>query len=75
MAGASWWKASVAVVALLAFVCLGIAHIVNPDYFIRRSAVRKGGQLLTDWNRMSFQLVGGIVAAFAVYILWHMFRS
>jgi len=65
----------VALVALLlAFFGVGIAHVIKPDWFIKRSGVRKGGELLSDWNRVQFQIVGAIFAAFAAYLLYHMFR-
>ena len=75
MAGESWWKTFLAVVVLLAFLGIGIAHVIKPDYFIRRSGVHKGGELLTEWNRIGFQLVGAIVSAFAICVLWDIFHS
>jgi hypothetical protein len=43
-------KMTVLAVMLVIFVCIGIAHIIGPDWSIKRSAGRKGGELLTDWN-------------------------
>jgi hypothetical protein len=68
-------KMTAAVVMLVGFFCLGIAHIIKPDWFIKRSGVRKGGELLTDWNRFSFQIAGAIFAGFAAYVLYHLFRG
>ena len=65
-------KLLVAVVVLLVFFVMGIAHIVNPDYFVARSGVRKGGELLTDWNRLGFRIVGAAVAGFALYVLFNL---
>ena len=62
------------VFVLVAFVCIGIAQVMNPDWFIRRSSARRGGGLLSDWNRSQFQIVGVIFAAVAAYILYHLFR-
>ena len=61
-------------IALLAFVGIGIAHIFRPDYFIKRSGVRRGGDLLTEWNRLGFQIAGAIFAGFAIYLLYVLFR-
>ncbi len=55
---------------LLIFVAIGVAHILKPDRFIKRSGVRKGGAMLTEWNRLQFQIVGAIFAAFAAYGLY-----
>jgi hypothetical protein len=62
------------VLVLLAFTGVGIAHILKPDYFTKRSGVRKGGELLTEWNRLGFQIAGTIFAGFAFYLLFIFFR-
>jgi hypothetical protein len=66
-------KGLLVVVVLLAFVVVGIAHIVNPDYFTRRSGMRKGGEMLTEWNRMGTQMVGIIFTGVVIYLLYVMF--
>ncbi|GGA55712.1 hypothetical protein GCM10011507_03750 [Edaphobacter acidisoli] len=71
----SGWKLILAVIALVCFFCLGIAYVINPDRFIRRSAVRKGGEMLRDWNQMGAQLVGLVVAGFAAYVLYVLLRE
>jgi hypothetical protein len=63
----SVWKLVLLVGLLLFFAGIGVAHVLNPDWFIRRSGVRKGGEMLTDWNRLQFQGVGVIFAAAALY--------
>jgi H+/Cl- antiporter ClcA len=62
-------------VILSGFAGIGIAHIFNPSWFVRRSGVRKGGELLNDWNELGFQIVGVIFAAAALYGLYLLFRS
>jgi hypothetical protein len=62
------------VLRLLGFAGIGIAHIFKPDYFIKRSGVRRGGELLTESNRLAFQITGAIFAGFAVYLLYVFFR-
>ena len=64
---------SIVVLMLLAFAGIGIAHIFRPDYFIKRSGVRRGGALLTEWNRLGFQIAGAIFAGFAIYLLYVLF--
>ena len=66
---------TIVVLMLLAFAGIGIAHIFTPDFFIKRSGVRRGGELLTEWNRIGFQITGAIFAAFAIYLLYFFFRG
>ena len=44
----SLWRVALAVTVLVFFGLLGIAHVLNPDWFIKRSGLRKGGELLTE---------------------------
>ena len=53
------------VTILMIVAPIGVGHVVKPDWFIKRSGVRKGGELLTEWNRVGFQILGVILAAFA----------
>ena len=57
------------------FAGAGIAHVVNPDWFIKRSSVRKGGEVLKKWNRDGFRLFGMVFAAFAAYLLYVILRD
>ncbi len=68
-------KLTMLVLMLVIFACIGIAHIVNPDWFIKRSGARKGGELLTDWNRLQFQIAGAIFLALALSLLYVLFRA
>ena len=65
---------AIVVLMLLAFAGIGVAHIFRSDYFIKRSGVRRGGELLTEWNRLGFQIAGAIFAGFAIYLLYVFFR-
>jgi H+/Cl- antiporter ClcA len=65
---------TIVLLMLLAFAGVGIAHIFRPDYFIKRSGVRRGDELLTEWNRLGFQIEGAIFAGFAIYLLYVFFR-
>jgi hypothetical protein len=64
------WKMGLGIVVAIFFFGIGVAHVINPDRFIERSAVRKGGELLTKWNRLQFRIVGVIFAGFAALILY-----
>ena len=55
---------------LLLFALIGVAHVLKPDWFIKRSGARKGGALLTEWNRLQFQIAGAIFAIAAAYGLY-----
>ena len=67
------WKTTALAALLAIFLGVGIAHIINPDWFIKRSGVRKGGEMLTDWNRFQFQVAGAIFAGLAAYLLYVLF--
>ena len=69
------WKIAVLVVVLLTFACVGVANVINPDWFIKRSGVRKGGEMLTAWNRFQFRYSGVAFAGFAVYLLYRLLRD
>jgi hypothetical protein len=71
----SLWKLMLVAVVLLFFAAIGVAHVVYPDWFIKRSGARKGGEMLTEWNRLGFQIAGAIFAGFAVYLLDHLLRD
>lgn len=55
---------------LLFFAAIGIGHIVKPDGFIKRSAFRRGGEMLTEWNRLQFQIFGAVFAGTAGWIIY-----
>jgi hypothetical protein len=62
------------VLVLLAFAGIGVAYIFKPDWFIKRSGVRRGGEMLSEYNRAGFQIAGAIFAAVAIYMLYSFFR-
>jgi hypothetical protein len=66
----SLWKIVLLIGLLLIFVAIGVAHILKPDWFLKRSGVRRGGAMLTEWNRLQYQIVGAIFAAFAAFLLY-----
>jgi hypothetical protein len=62
------------VLMLIFFAGIGIAHVINPDWFIKRSSVRKGGEMLQKWNRDQSRLLGVVFTAFAIYLLYELLR-
>ena len=63
-------KLLVLVAFLVLFAYVGIAHMVSPDWFIERSGVRKGGEMLTGWNRWGFRFAGATFTGVSVYLIY-----
>jgi hypothetical protein len=68
--GESPWKIAVGAVILMVFVYIGIAHAIDPERFLKRSGIRKGGEMLTEFNRLGFRIAGLLFAAFAGCLLY-----
>ena len=64
----------VVILLLRAFAGIGIAHIFKPDWFIKRSGVRRGGEMLSEYNRTGFQIAGAVFATIAIYMLYSLLR-
>ena len=60
---------------LIAFTAIGVAHIFWPSWLVKHSGARKGGELLSDWNELGFQIVGAIFAAVSIYFLYSLFHE
>ena len=71
----SAWEVLLGALMLIFFIGIGIAHLINPDWFIKRSGVRKGGEVLEKWNRDSFRLVGAIFTGGAGYVLYALLQD
>jgi hypothetical protein len=56
-------------IVLLAFIGIGIAHIVNPDRFIARSGAPKSAGLLA-WNRLAVRIFGAVFTGAALFMLY-----
>jgi len=63
------------VLVCVLFAGIGVAALVNPDYFIRHSGMRKGGELLGDWNRLGMQVVGLVVIIIVIWALYSTLRG
>ena len=66
----STWRLVVALLALAAFFCLGIAHLIYPERFYKRSGLRKGGRMLTALNLDGIRLIGLILAVVTAGIMY-----
>jgi hypothetical protein len=73
--GDSVWKLCLGVLVLFVFMGLGIGHMLFPDYFIERSGLRRGGEMLSDWNRTGVQFVGLIATLFSGGILYEVLKD
>ena len=63
-------------IAVLAFLfCVGVAHVFEPDRFLRSSGVRKEGEILTEFNRIEFRMAGAAFAAFSGWLLYVLVRD
>ena len=73
--GDSIWKLCLGVLVLIVFMGLGIGHMLFPDYFIERSGLRRGGEMLTDWNRTGVQFVGLVATLFSGGVLYELLKD
>jgi hypothetical protein len=66
----SAWKLILLVLVLVCFAFVGIANVINPDRFMKRSGV-----MLTEWNRFDLRMVAAVLAGFSVYGLYVVLRD
>ncbi len=69
------WKLGLGFLVLALFFGLGLAHVLRPGYFYRRSGIRKGGEMLTEFNLIGGQLAGLVVALFALGVMYDMVQG
>lgn len=65
------WKEILGGAVLVFFAAYGIAHVLYPDRFMK--PWHRGGEMLTEWNRLGIQVAGAIFAGFAIYVLYSVF--
>ena len=70
----SVWKEILGTAIFVFFAASGVAHVVYPGRFMKRWH-RKGGEMLTEWNRLGIQVFGAILAVFAIYALYDILRD
>ncbi len=68
--GESLWKVALGLAILILFFCIGIAHVIDPDRFLKRSGIKKGGEMLTEFNRIGFRIAGLVFAVFAACLMY-----
>ncbi len=66
----SIWGLVLTVGLLLSFMAIGVGRVVKPDWFMKHEGVPKGGELLTEWNRLGAQFFGILLAAGTGYGLY-----
>jgi hypothetical protein len=64
------WKLGVGFLILAFFFVIGLAHVFCPGYFLERSGIRKGGEMLTEFNQDGVRIVGFVVALLALGIMF-----
>lgn len=64
------WKMAAVTALLLIFIWIGLAHVINPDRFIKRS-----GKQPTDWRRSQYRVASAVFAGVAVYMLYEVIRK
>lgn len=66
------WRLLLTYAILAFFAGFGIAHALWPDRFMK--PWHQGGELLTESNRFQIRLVGLVLAAGALYVLYSIAR-
>ena len=69
------WKVVLVAALLLFFAAYGVRVMIEPDLFVRRSGMPKGGELLRTWNRDSMRLGGAVFTAGALYLLYRLITT
>jgi len=71
-------KVALLVAVLVALAIVGIGCLVSPDWGIRHFGsihLRGGGDLRREWNSVQVQLVGGVITAFVLYLVFHIIHG
>jgi len=73
----SLWTLILTLILLGGFAAIGIGCVINPEWGIRHfgQSVRKGGELLTEWNRLGISFVGVAFGGFAIYLIYIVLRG
>ena len=57
---------------------LGLVLMLKPAWVIKHSGnpqLRAGGEMRKKWNEMEFEVMGGLITVFAIYLLVHSWHS
>jgi hypothetical protein len=73
----SIWTLILTFAILAGFAVIGIGCVIKPDWGIKHFAQswRRGGELLTEWNRLGIQFVGLAFGGFAAYLIYIVLRG
>lgn len=73
----SSWRLILGVSILTSFAAIGIGCVIKPDWGIKHfgQSWRKGGDLLTEWNRLGISFVGLALGGFGIYGLYIILRE
>jgi len=73
----SLWTLILTLILLAGFAAVGIGCVINPVWGIRHfgQSLRKGGELLTEWNRLGILFVGLTFGGFAIYLIYIVLRG
>jgi hypothetical protein len=64
----------VALLLLLAFVAIGIDTVISPQRYMN-GYLRRGGDLLREWNELGTQTAGLLLSAVLGWLLFELLRS
>ncbi len=67
----STWKLVLGIIVFVVFACFGIANLLKPN--IRN--LRKGGEMLTGWNRFQVRWFAALFTAFAIYGIYELLKT
>ena len=70
----SVWKLIFILALLLGFAVIGFGCLIRPEWGIKHfgQSLRRGGELLTEWNRLGIAFAGlafGIFSLYGMYIV------
>ena len=73
----SAWKLILLLTILVGFAVIGIGCVINPNWGIKHfgQSLRRGGDLLTEWNRLGIQFVGLTFSGSALYLMYVVLRE
>jgi hypothetical protein len=73
----SVWKLILLLTILVGFAAIGIGCVINPNWGVKHfgQSLRRGGELLTEWNRLGIQFVGLAFGGFALYAIYVVLRE
>jgi hypothetical protein len=67
----STWKLLIGIAVFIVFVFVGIDNVVRPNI----SNLRKGGEELTQWNRLQVRIAAVVFTGFASFGLYELLRD